>query len=192
MRQRLGLVRPYVLCLATNKPHKNLAGLVAGWARCSPGARKDTELVFAGRHDAAFPETREAIAEYGVFDTVRLLGPVPDALLPALMSGATAFCFPSLYEGFGLPVLEAMACGTPVAASNRSSLPEVVGDAGLLFDPADHEAIGVALSRLISDDKLRQRLARAGLARAHEFSWERTAQATLEGYRSVLARRSVC
>ena len=107
--------------------------------------------------------------------------------LPALYSGALAFAFPSLYEGFGMPALEAMACGTPVVASNVSSLPEVVGDAGLLVDPTDEDALAGALERIAGDPALRARLRELGLARARLFSWERCAAETLEAIRQTAA-----
>jgi len=110
---------------------------------------------------------------------------VPEEDLPALYSGATVFVFPSLYEGFGLPVLEAMACGVPVACSNSSSLPEIVGDAALTFDPTDVKAIAAALSRLLSDAGLRAELRQRGLERARHFSWAETARRTLDVYHSV-------
>jgi glycosyltransferase involved in cell wall biosynthesis len=113
-----------------------------------------------------------------------LLGPVPDADLPALYAGALAFAFPSLWEGFGLPVLEAMASGAPVAASNRGALPEITAGAALLAEP-EPEAFAEALGELVGDAALRERLRSAGLARAAAFSWERTARETLAIYRTV-------
>ena len=117
---------------------------------------------------------------------MRFLGPVADADLPALYAAATCFVFPSRYEGFGLPVLEAMACGTPVACSNVSSLPEVAGDAALLFDPADAAAMAQAIARLLDEPSLRDDLRTRGLAQAARFTWERTAARTLDVYRKLL------
>jgi len=115
----------------------------------------------------------------GLEGQVLLAGYVPDADLPALLSGALAFVFPSLYEGFGLPVLEAMACGTPVICSNTSSLPEVAGDAALLVDPREPEALAQAMLRLLRDKELRGELSARGLEQARRFSWRRCAQETL-------------
>jgi glycosyltransferase involved in cell wall biosynthesis len=112
-------------------------------------------------------------------------GFVPDADLPALYAGAQALAMPSLYEGFGLPVLEAMACGTPVACSNNSSLPEIAGNAALLFDPTEVDAIGDALRRILGSSDLQTHLRDAGLRRAYEFSWGRAARETLALYRSM-------
>ena len=113
-------------------------------------------------------------------------GYIPQDDLPAVYSRATAFIYPSLYEGFGLPVLEAMACGTPVITSNVSSMPEVAGDAGMLVPPQDVEALAGAIQRLLGDAELRQDLSRRGMARAREFTWRRAAEATLGVYCKVL------
>jgi glycosyltransferase involved in cell wall biosynthesis len=121
-------------------------------------------------------------------DRVRLLGPVPAADLAALYAAATAFVFPSLYEGFGLPPLEAMAQGTPVVASRASCLPEVLGDAALLVAPDDEEALAEALRAILADPGLRAELSQRGLARAARFSWERTAASTLAVYQEVLGQ----
>jgi alpha-1,3-rhamnosyl/mannosyltransferase len=118
-------------------------------------------------------------------DHVAFCGPVPDKDLAALMTGATVFVFPSEYEGFGLPVIEAMACGTPVACANRSSLPEVTGKAAALFAPEDVANIARVLHGLLADPQRRQRLAEKGLLRAREFSWDRVAEATLALYRRL-------
>ena len=129
----------------------------------------------------------------GLEEKVQFLGDVAEADLPPLYSGAAAFVFASLYEGFGLPVLEAMACGVPVACSNTSSLPEIVGDAALTFDPTNVEAIAGAMSRLLDDAELRAELRQLGLKRARHFTWTETARRTLEVYRTVcvLAEREV-
>jgi len=120
---------------------------------------------------------------------VRFLGDVSEADLPALYNLATVFAFPSLYEGFGLPPLEAMACGTPVVCANTSSLPEVVGDAALTFDPLDVPALAAALAQALSDADLRAALRNRGLAQARLFSWERTARETLAVYRQAAGSR---
>ena len=124
-------------------------------------------------------------------DRVRFLGPVAEADLPVLYAAATAFVVPGRYEGFGLPVLEAMACGTPVACSNVSSLPEVVGDAGLLVDPRNPEEMAIAIHRLVTDDALHAELRDKGLQRAQTFSWEKAARKTLDVYRKVAEPRNV-
>jgi glycosyltransferase involved in cell wall biosynthesis len=182
LRGRLGLPGSYLLYVGSNKPHKNLSRLLAAYGAVA-AARPDVALVVAGAWDPRYDAVRRA-APAGVM----FLGPVADADLPALYSGALAFAFPSLYEGFGLPVLEAMACGTPVVTSAISSLPEVAGDAALLVDPASTPAIAAALARLCDDGALRTELSRKALARAAEFSWERAARAYLDVYRAAAGR----
>jgi glycosyltransferase involved in cell wall biosynthesis len=161
----LGLARPYVLCVASHTARKNL-GALAPAAAALDGA----ELVLAGGH-------RPQFAAEGGLGAVRTLGHVDDALLPGLYAGAEAFVLPSLYEGFGLPVLEAMAAGTPVVATRAGALPETCGDAARLVEP-DPEALRGALTDLLADGAERARLRALGLARAREFTWERTARET--------------
>jgi glycosyltransferase involved in cell wall biosynthesis len=164
-RRALGLARPYVLCVASHTARKNL-GALAPAAAALDGA----ELVLAGGH-------RPQFAAEGGLGAVRTLGHVDDALLPGLYAGAEAFVLPSLYEGFGLPVLEAMAAGTPVVATRAGALPETCGDAARLVEP-DPEALRGALTDLLADGAERARLRALGLARAREFTWERTARET--------------
>src|SRR5690606_18869982 len=128
--------------------------------------------------------------ELGIAEHVRFTGYVEDADLPILLSGALAFALPSLYEGFGMPVLEAMACGTPVLASNTSALPEVAGDAALLVNPTDTTEIAAAIERLANDTALRAESRARGLARVAQFTWERCADQTLDVLRSTFARGS--
>jgi alpha-1,3-rhamnosyl/mannosyltransferase len=180
----LGL-RPghYLLFLGTVEPRKNLVRLLEALEASAPDVGP---LVLAGGqgwHDAAIHAAIERLTRAG---RVRPLGYVADDLRPALHAGARAFAYPSLYEGFGLPLLEAMACGTPVLTSNTSSLPEVVGDAALIVDPEDVSAIAAGLTRLWRDDDLRADLRARGLLRAREFSWDRTARLTLDVYRDAL------
>ncbi len=182
LRRRYNLPTRFLLYLGSNKPHKNLVRLVEAHAHLPPTER--VPLVIAGAWYPAFPEARRRAERLGT--PVRWLGPVPGEALPALYAAATAFIFPSLYEGFGLPPLEAMACGTPVACSNTSSLPEVVGEAALTFDPTCVEDIADAIRRLLDDKTLRATLRERGLHRAAHFSWARTARLTLEAYRSLL------
>jgi glycosyltransferase involved in cell wall biosynthesis len=163
-RAALGLTRPYVLCVASHTARKNLAALVPA-ARALDGV----DVVVAGGHRPQFA------AEAGL-DPLRLLGHVPDALLPGLYAGAEAFALPSLYEGFGLPVLEAMAAGTPVVAASTTALPETCGGAARLVAP-DGEAVRDALGDLLGDAAERERLRAAGLRRAAGFSWDATARA---------------
>jgi glycosyltransferase involved in cell wall biosynthesis len=149
------------------------------------GAATDVALVLAGPLDPRFPQGNALARRHGVEDRVTVLGEVPASDLPALYSAAAAFAFPSFEEGFGLPPLEAMACGTPVVCSAASALPEVVGDAALLVDPADASAIAVALRRVLDDASLRERLIESGLARVARLRWPPIAAATWQVYREV-------
>jgi len=197
LRARYALPERYVLYLGSNKPHKNLVGLVEAWRianqRISESANHisritfhASRLVIAGAWDDRYPEAKQRVAASGLGDSVVSLGPVAEADLPALYAGAELFVFPSLYEGFGFPVLEAMACGTPVICSNVSSLPEVAGTAALQIDPRNTDALAAAMDRVLGDAALRQQMRREGLAQAGRFSWTRTAQQTLAAYRRVL------
>jgi glycosyltransferase involved in cell wall biosynthesis len=186
VRARFGLgERPVVLSLSAKRPHKNLPALIGALAGLP--AEQRPVLVLPGYETEHEHELRELARVLQVDGEVRFPAWVSAAELEGLWSIASAFVFPSLYEGFGLPVLEAMARGVPVACSNASSLPEVAGDAALLFDPRDETAIGAAIARLLSDSSLVERLRAAGLARAHEFTWERTARLTLDSYARALA-----
>lgn len=183
VRRKLGLPHTYILYVGSNKPHKNLVGLVQAYATMA--AETDAALVIAGRWDPAYPEAQRHAAGLEMAARVRFLGPIDEADLPALYSGSACFVFPSRYEGFGLPVLEAMACGTAIACSNTSSLPEVAGDAALYFNPEDIAGLAHALRRLMSNPSLRHDLAERGLDLSKKFSWSRTAAQTLEVYRSL-------
>ncbi|GAB4407082.1 MAG: glycosyltransferase family 1 protein [Anaerolineales bacterium] len=181
VRQKYRLYGPYVLYVGINKPHKNVETLVEAWAR----AKAQGTLVLAGREDPRYPQARQRVAALGLEHRVRFLGDVPEADLPALYSGAALFAFPSRYEGFGLPVLEAMACGAPVVSSDAASLPEVVGDAGPLLPPTDVEAWAETLARLLGDAEMLAAMRGRSLARAAAFSWERAARDTMAVYREV-------
>lgn len=184
VRARYGLNKDYVLFVGTLEPRKNLQRLLEGFSRAGGG----TELVLVGLKGWKL-QLEELLSRHGLQGRVRPLGHVPDGDLPGLYSAATVFAYPSLYEGFGLPVLEAMACGCPVLTSTTSSLPEVAGEAAVLVDPADTDAVAAGLSRLLGDAGLRERLRSAGEARARDFSWEAAARATLETYREARSRR---
>jgi len=176
--------RRVLLSLSAKRPHKNLVALIGALARI-PAAERPV-LVLAGYPTAHEAELRERAAGEGLAADVRFPEWLSAEELEGLWALAQAFVFPSLYEGFGLPVLEAMARGVPVACSNASSLPEVAGDAALLFDPHDESAIAEALRRLLRDPALRESLRTRGLARVAEFTWQRTARLTLESYRRAL------
>ena len=177
----------FVLYVGTNKPHKNLIRLVEAWhitCRDLPESTSGIQLVIAGPWDNRYQQAKERARQ---FENIRIIGPVKEKDLPGLYSGAAFFVYPSLYEGFGLPVLEAMACGTPVACSSSSSLVEVAGDAALLFDPEDTREMARALSRLMKEENLRRELGKRALERADQFSWDRTARETLQIYRKAVS-----
>jgi glycosyltransferase involved in cell wall biosynthesis len=186
LRARLELGdRPILLSVSAKRPHKNLMRLLDAHARIDPARRP--MLVLPGYGTPHERELVERARELGSFEHVRFPHWVDQPDLEGLYAAATAFVFPSLYEGFGLPVLEAMRRGVPVACSDRSTLPEVAGDAALLFDPEDEGAIGAALTRLLDDDALRERLRGAGPSRATRFTWEATAAGTAAAYERAIA-----
>jgi alpha-1,3-rhamnosyl/mannosyltransferase len=174
---RLGIAKPYVLCAATLEPRKNLPRLIEAFAGLEPELRDRFELVLAGARGWLQDETFAAVQRHA--SLVRTLGYVADDDLRALYRRAAAFAFPSLGEGFGLPVLEAMAAGTAVLTSDRSSLPEVGGDAARYVDPTDVSSIRAGLAALLGDPAERERLGARGRERAATFSWRRTAAETL-------------
>lgn len=178
--------RRVVLSLSAKRPHKNLPALIRALA-IIPAERRPV-LLLPGYPTWHEPELRELARTLDVSDWLRFLGWVPSAQLEAMWSIADAFAYPSLYEGFGLPVLEAMARGVPVVSSNSSSLPEVAGDAALLFDPHDERAIASALERVLFDPEEAARLALAGRERARLFTWERTASMTIASYERAVPR----
>jgi alpha-1,3-rhamnosyl/mannosyltransferase len=187
VRQRYALPPRYVLYFGSNKPHKNLPRLVQAVAQMKIDTRgSEIGLVIAGHWDQRYPEAQQVTEQLGLTNAVKFIGPIKDADLPALYGGAELFVFPSEYEGFGLPVLEAMACGAPVVCSNRSSLPEVAGDAALLCDPHNIESLARTIEQVLTDRDLRLTLAQRSLNRAAQFSWEQTARSTLNVYRSLL------
>jgi glycosyltransferase involved in cell wall biosynthesis len=186
VRAAYGLDGPYVLFVGMLEPKKNLGALLEAVARLRAArAWGPLSLVVAGAAGWG-PPLGPRVRALGLDGIVRWIGPVADADLPALYGAAEAFAFPSLWEGFGLPALEAMASGTPVLAARRGALPEVTGDAALLAEP-EPAALAEALGTLLADAALRARLREAGLARAVRFSWERTAAETLAVYRAAVA-----
>jgi glycosyltransferase involved in cell wall biosynthesis len=186
--ERLGVRRPYVVVMDAYNPRKNVAAVIGALGRMAErGTSIDLVALGRPRATAAEVDLVGLAVEHGVGDRLRIPGDVAREDLVALMSGALAFVYPSVYEGFGMPVLEAMGCGCPVITSNMSSLPEVAGDAAVLVTPTDAGEIETALSRLVADPEERSRLAEAGLARAHAFTWSRTAEGMLAAFEDALA-----
>jgi glycosyltransferase involved in cell wall biosynthesis len=191
-RERYGIGANYLLSLGSIQPRKNLTRLIEAysWLRTARPASQFPQLVIAGKRGWLDDEVFRAAQQHGLNETVKFIGYVPEEDLPALYSGAMCFVYPSYFEGFGLPVLEAMQCGAPVIAGNQTSLPEVAADAALLFDPFDTRALGEALARVIDHPDYRAELRARGLKRAAEFSWIATARLTLKAYESAAASRS--
>ena len=186
IRRRLRLPSEYILFVGTLEPKKNVQGLLQAYARLK--ARRDVPpLVIAGQIGWMAETVFETVEQLRLGASVRFVGFVSDQHLPALIRGATLFVFPSVYEGFGLPVLEAMACGVPVVTSNRSSLPEIADGAAVLVDPFDPDSIAGGIEAILQDRDLARRLAVLGRQRAESFSWERTARETLQVYRELAA-----
>ena len=189
VKERYQIAHRFILYAGNIKPHKNLPRLIEAFARLRaiPG-HEDVHLMIIGDEIGKTPELRRRVEEFRVRPFVRFFGFVPESTLAALYRLATVFVFPSQYEGFGLPPLEAMACGTPVVTSNVSSLPEVVGDAAVLVDPHDGEAIAAGLSRILDDTVFANALREKGRIRAKKFNWEDSARKTLAGYREALGK----
>ncbi len=186
LRRRLNLPERYILYVGNFEPKKNLRQLIEVFADARRSGRVTARLVLAGRKAWHDSELHHAIRRHRLTELVTLLPDFPDADLPALYAGASLFVFPSRTEGFGLPPLEAMACGTPVVASRAGALPEVVADAGLLVSPDRPGELSAAMEKTLGNEFLRRRLRELGLARAKQFTWERTARRTAEVYAEVL------
>jgi glycosyltransferase involved in cell wall biosynthesis len=184
-RRERGLPERFVLFLGTLEPRKNLVTLIEAFAR-TRGARRGPKLVIAGGKGWYYREIFERVEELDLVDAVCFPGFVPDAELPLWYNAATVFVYPSLYEGFGMPLLEAMACDTPVIASKVSCMPEVVGDVGPLVAPDDVAGLADNLERLLADAELRAELSRRGRRRASAYTWTATATATVASYRRAL------
>jgi glycosyltransferase involved in cell wall biosynthesis len=200
---RYGLSRPFILSVSTLQPRKNYTTLIEAYAHLESyglqtlrpggvpslsrdsGQAADYELVIVGSKGWLYQEIFETVERLGLAGRVRFLEFVPDEDLPALYNAADLFALPSLYEGFGLPVLEALACGTPVVTSNVSSLPEVAGDAAVLVSPRDVEGLSQALYRALTDQELRTTLRQRGLMQAQYFTWHQAAKTVLDVYRQL-------
>lgn len=188
-RERYQLDSPFALYVGNIKPHKNLERLIDAFHLVRREGFERLRLLIIGDQILKYPRLRRAVDRYKLHKHVRFLGFVPDETLAALYRLATVFVFPSLYEGFGLPPLEAMASGTPVVTSNCSSLPEVCGDAAVLVDPYDAESIAEGIRRVLSDPDFRAGLIERGLGRVRDFSWEASIRRVHEVYLNVVARQ---
>ncbi|MGD9317175.1 MAG: glycosyltransferase family 1 protein, partial [Anaerolineae bacterium] len=185
-RREEGLPGQFILFVGTLEPRKNVVRLVEAYARLP---KDRPPLMLVGGKGWLYDEIFSRVEALGLSSEVRFVGYVPADALPWWYNAADLFVYPSLYEGFGLPPLEAMACGTAVISSTASSLPEVVGQAGLLIDPADAEALAKAMEQVLADREMRKEMRSSGLAQAQNFSWEKTARQTVESYRRALTSR---
>lgn len=189
VRRRLGIEDEFLLFVGTIEPRKNLLTLARAYEEVLRRNSSRPQLVIAGREGWLMDELFSYIRRAGLSDRLRLTGYLSEDDLAALYSSCRAFIFPSLYEGFGLPPLEAMACGAPVITSRIRSIMEVVGDAAHLVEPRDAKALAESIIQLLEDERERERLSRRGRERAREFTWEKTAARTLELYRQVIGER---
>lgn len=176
----------YLLAVGTLEPRKNITSLIRAYEKIPSGMRRQFPLALAGMKGWHYGEIGREMEPLVAAGEIKLLGYLSDDELPQIYAGSSMLVYPSIYEGFGLPPLEAMACGVPVIASNRASLPEVVGDAGILVEPYDIDAIAEAIMSLIDDAGERERRGRAGLERSRDFSWEKCASETMAVYKRVL------
>ena len=185
VRERYQLDHRFLLYVGNIKPHKNLVRLIEAFSELRTGDLEDLKLLIIGDEISKLPALRHAVHRHKLHKHVRFLGYVPDDQLAVLYRLAAVFVFPSLYEGFGLPPLEAMASGTPCVVSNVSSLPEVVGDAAVLVDPHDIDSIVDGLRCVLTNPARADDMRRKGLERSREFSWERSVARTLEVYKRI-------
>ncbi len=184
-RYKFNLKQPFVLAVGTLEPRKNHASLIKAFHQVHKKKNGPVQLVIAGGTGWRYEETRQLVAELKLEKKVRFLGRVSELELITLYSLAAVFAFPSFFAGFGIPVLEAMACGAPVITANTSSLPEVAGDAALLVDPHNSDQLAAAITRLLTDEQLREELRQKGYQRAQHYNWEVSARKMLTIYQKL-------
>ena len=192
VRHTYGIDGPYILSVGSIQPRKNLARLIRAYASLR-GKHAQTDLpklVLVGKHAWLYEETLRALEQTGVEKSVILTGYVPETDLPALYSGALCFVYPSYFEGFGIPPLEAMQCGTPTITGDRTCFPEIIGDGGLMVDPYDERAIADAILKIFAHPGFREELRKKAINRASLFDWKETARQTLSVYEKVYQQRS--
>jgi len=188
LRQRMHLDQPFILFVGERRPHKNLIGLMKAFSLFRRMSNQPYQLVIAGKPYADYQEPETIAKQFGLSDSICFLDYVAEFDLPVLYQAAEAFISLSHYEGFGLPILEAMASGTPVVAANCTALPEVVGEAGMLVDPDNPDQAADALHQIVRGGAQREQMIALGSERARQYTWERTAQKTLEIYREAQTR----
>jgi glycosyltransferase involved in cell wall biosynthesis len=190
VRERYGIGPRFILYFGGFDMRKNVPRIIQAYGRLPERLRREYQLVIAGRYSRLghplYPDPREKVRELGLDGSVVFTGQIREQDKAPLYSAAAVFAFPSLYEGFGMPVLEAMACGTPVVTSNLSALPEVAGDAGVLVDPYEPAAISSAMEELLEDQSRREELSRRGLERARRYTWHQVAEQTVRVYKQIV------
>ena len=187
IKAKFGITKPYMLYVGQWRAHKNIVKLIRAFHLAKRRYQLDAQLVLVGKIDKKSPEVLETIQKLNLRSDVILTGYVPDDELPYMYQGSELFVFPSLYEGFGLPPLEAMASGIPVIASNSSAIPEILGDAAKYFDPFSIEDIAKTIVEVMTNFSLRKRLRNAGLKQANKYSFDKMARETLKVYKEILA-----
>jgi len=185
MRRKYDLRSNYILALGAADPRKNIKTLIQAYGLLSQGLQEQYQLVIVWTHPFLAGEISKLVDELGLIKHIRFLRQVSNDNLALLYASASLFVFPSLYEGFGLPLLEAMACGAPVIAADNSSIPEIVGDAALLFDGQDAIGVSTIMHQVLTDDTVKMRLQKDGLKRSSQFSWQKCGRETMEVYNFV-------
>lgn len=185
VKQKFNIEKPFILYIGGFSPRKNVKSLILAFSKLRKDLRDEYNLVIVGSLKDEGDNLIMLVNELNMDSKIIFTNFVEESLLPVLYNAATAFVYPSLYEGFGLPPLEAMSCGTPVIASNSSSITEVVQDAGILIDPYDITSLIFALDKVLSDDNIKAALSLSSLKKASEFSWEKTSRLTLNAYKSI-------
>jgi len=191
LEQNFGITTPYILFAGKLEARKNIVRLIEAFATCRDKMNTDIKLVLAGRRTWEPEVIEQKIDQLGIKDHIIEIGHVDNSDMPLLYNGAELFAFPSLWEGFGIPIIESMACGTPVVTSNNSCIPEVTGGAALLIDPYDVEDIATAFYTILTDVKTKNELIDKGIQRAKSFTWEKTAQQTLDAYEKVAKHANI-
>jgi len=188
--QPYALPDKYLLYVGTLEPRKNIIGLLKAYSALDRSLRDAYKLVIVGKKGWHYADVYKYVEEHGLNDRVVFAGYVAEEVLPFVYNGASLFIYPSFYEGFGIPVLEALKCGLPVITSNLSSMPEIAGQAAILIDPNRSEEIAGAIARVLGDEKYAGEMRRLSLAQARNFSWQKCAAETMAVYREVLADQS--
>lgn len=184
--KKLNIKKPFILYIGGFSPRKNVRSLIMAFSQIYGNLNKEYDLVIAGSLKDEGNSLKELCDKLQISSNIIFTGFVDEDMLPILYGGTELFAYPSFYEGFGLPPLEAMSCGTPVITSNVSSIPEVVGDAGILIDPYDTSNLMEALANTLNNDSLKNKLSIAGLERSSQYSWRNTALSTLSSYRQII------